>query len=309
MQDTLTTGQYFDQVVRGLNYNLFTLGEAVITPLTIVYLIILSLLLIYLSGKLRDILINKLLGRTRLDLGAQLAIGTITRYVVLFIGFLIVLQTVGINLTTLNVVAGAIGIGVGFGLQNIANNFISGLIILTERPIKVGDRIEIEKINGRVTKIGARSTTVLTNDNISIIVPNSKLVSESVVNWSFASNLVRFRVPVRVPYDTDVELATRLLLKVAAENRDVLADPKPSARLIQFGEHALHFELRAWSKTQLHHPGAFKSTLSLAIVKLFSEHGINLESSRSNGLQPSESGSYVDRASSGSSARRDAMSS
>ena len=309
MQDTLTTGQYFDQIVRGLNYHLFTLGEAVITPLTIVYLVLLSVLLVYLSGKLRDVLINKLLGRTRLDLGAQLAIGTITRYVVLFIGFLIVLQTVGINLTTLNVVAGAIGIGVGFGLQNIANNFISGLIILTERPIKVGDRIEVEKINGRVTHIGARSTTVLTNDNISIIVPNSKFISESVVNWSFASNLVRFKIPVRVPYDADVELAAQLLVEVADENDDVVSDPRPSARLVQFGESGLHLELRAWSKTQLHHPGAFKSALNLAIVRRFAEHGIILEPSPTYVFPPSETASYVDRNSAGSSARRDAMSS
>ena len=124
MQDSVTTGQYLDQIIRGLNYNLFTLGEAVITPLTIVYLILLTLILVYLSGKLRDLLINNLLGRTKLDLGAKLAIGTITRYIIMFVGFLVVLQTVGINLTTLNVVAGAIGIGVGFGLQNIANNFI-----------------------------------------------------------------------------------------------------------------------------------------------------------------------------------------
>ena len=287
MQDSVTTGQYLDQIIRGLNYNLFTLGEAVITPLTIVYLILLTLILVYLSGKLRDLLINNLLGRTKLDLGAKLAIGTITRYIIMFVGFLVVLQTVGINLTTLNVVAGAIGIGVGFGLQNIANNFISGLIILTERPIKVGDRIEIDKINGKVTKIGARSTTVLTNDNISIIVPNSKFISESVVNWSFASNLVRFKIPVRVPYDTDVDLASSLLLEVASENGGVLGDPAPTVRLMQLGENALHFELRAWSRTHLHNPGAFKSALNLAIVKRFAEHGITLEAAPTYILQPS----------------------
>lgn len=272
-----TTTEYIDGFFRALNYEIFVLGEAKITPLSILYIILLSVVVVYVSAKLKDFLIKWLLRKTSLDVGAQQAIGTITRYIILCIGFLIVLQTVGINLTTLNVVAGAVGIGVGFGLQNIANNFISGLIILTERPIKVGDRIEVDKVNGKVIKIGARSTTVLTNDNISIIIPNSKFISESVVNWSFASNLVRFRIPVMVPYETNAELVVRLLLEVAAENEDVVADPEPTARLVQFGENALHFELRAWSKTRLHHPGAFKSTLNLAIMKRFGEHGIEMQ--------------------------------
>jgi small-conductance mechanosensitive channel len=290
-----TTAQYIDQIFRALNYEIFALGEAKITPLTIFYLVVLTFLVVYLSGKLKDLLVTKLLGKTRLDTGAKLAIGTISRYLMLFIGFLIVLQTVGINLTTLNVVAGAIGIGVGFGLQNIANNFISGLIILTERPIKVGDRIEVDKVSGKVIKIGARSTTVLTNDNISIIVPNSKFIAENVVNWSFASNLIRFKMPIRVPYDADVDLVSKLMLEVASENDDVLKDPPPSARLMQFGENALHFELRAWSKTQLHHPGAFKSTLNLAMVRRLSEHGIKLDTSPAWPVPPGDGGqNYFD---------------
>jgi small-conductance mechanosensitive channel len=112
---------------------------------------LLTLLLFYLSSKLKNILVERVLGRTHLDLGARLAIGTIVRYLLLLVGFLIILQTIGINLTTLNVLAGAVGIGVGFGLQNVASNFISGLIILFERPVKVGDRIEVDGINGKVT--------------------------------------------------------------------------------------------------------------------------------------------------------------
>ena len=106
------------------------------------------------------------------------------------------------------------------------------------------------------------------------------------VNWSFASNLVRFKIPVRVPYDTDVELASRLLIEVADENEDVLTEPAPTARLLQLGENALQFELRAWSRTRLHNPGAFKSTLNLAIVKKFTEHGISLEAAPTFVLQP-----------------------
>jgi small-conductance mechanosensitive channel len=143
----------------------------------------------------------------------------------ILVGILIILQTSGIDLTTLNILAGAVGIGIGFGLQNIANNFISGLIILFERPIKIGDRIEVGEVDGDVVEIGLRSTTVLTNDNIAIIIPNSKFISENVVNWSHNDSKVRFKIPVSVAYGSDVKLVEKLLLEVAEENADVFDYP------------------------------------------------------------------------------------
>jgi small-conductance mechanosensitive channel len=267
---------YLEPVRDVLNYTIFTLGEARITPLSIVYLLVLLILLFVLSNKLKNFLVERLLGRTKLDLGARQAIGTISRYFILFIGFLIILQTVGINLTTLNVLAGAVGIGVGFGLQNIASNFISGLIILFERPVQVGDRIEIENVNGKVISIGARSTIVRTNDNITIIVPNSKFISENVINWSFEGKKVRFRVPIGVAYSADINLAKKLLLKVADENGDVLKEPKPSVRLIQFGDSAINLELWVWSKEKLQRKAAFTSDLNFAIWEKFNANNIEI---------------------------------
>jgi small-conductance mechanosensitive channel len=267
---------YLEPVRDVLNYTIFTLGEARITPLSIIYLLVLLTLLFVLSNKLRNFLVERLLGHTKLDLGARQAIGTITRYFILFIGFLIILQTVGINLTTLNVLAGAVGIGVGFGLQNIASNFISGLIILFERPVQVGDRIEIENVNGKVISIGARSTIVRTNDNITIIVPNSKFISENVVNWSFEGKKVRFRVPIGVAYNADINLAKRLLLKVAEENGDVLKEPKPSVRLIRFGESSIDLELWVWSKEKLQRKAAFTSDLNFAIWEKFNANNVEI---------------------------------
>jgi small-conductance mechanosensitive channel len=260
---------YLEPVSNVLNYTIFTLGDARITPLSIVYLLVLLALLFFLSGKLKFFLVERLLGRTKLDLGARQAIGTISRYFILFIGFLIILQTVGINLTTLNVLAGAVGIGVGFGLQNIASNFISGLIILFERPVQVGDRIEIEKVNGKVISIGARSTIVRTNDNITIIVPNSKFISENVINWSFEGKKVRFRIPIGVAYSADINLAKRLLLRVADENGDVLKDPKPTVRLIQFGASSIDLELWVWSKEKLQRKTVLISDLNFSIWEKF----------------------------------------
>ena len=267
---------YLDPLFNILNYRIFTLGEAQITPLNIIYLILLTVLLFWLSNKLKNILIERILGRTHLDLGARVAIGTIVRYVLLLVGFLIIIQTVGINLTTLNVLAGAIGIGVGFGLQNIASNFISGLIILFERPVQVGDRIEVGDVNGKVTGIGARSTTVRTNDNITIIVPNSKFIEEYVINWSFEDNVVRFRIPVGVAYDSDIKRVKKLLLEVARENKDVLDEPKSAVRLMKFGDSSIDMQLWVWTREKLQRKNVLISDLNFAIWEKFRANDIEI---------------------------------
>ena len=262
------------QIKAFLDIPLLKLGATEITLWALLYFLILLLLLFYLAGRIRFYLVNRVLVRSSLDLGARQAVGSITRYVALFIGFLVILQTVGIDLTTLNVLAGAVGIGIGFGLQNIASNFISGLIILFERPIKVGDRIEVGKVEGDVISIGGRSTTVLTNDDIAIIVPNSKFISENVVNWKYSGNKVRFRVPVSVAYGSDRRLVEKLLLEVARENPDVLDEPAPVVRFLEFGDKGLLFELRPWSTSLINRKGKLISALNSAIYDKFNEHQI-----------------------------------
>lgn len=255
---------------------ILSLGGASLSLWSLIQFLVLVVMLFYTAGKLRYWLTSRLLTRTRLNVGARQAIGSITRYLFLFIGLLVILQTVGINLTTLNVIAGAVGIGIGFGLQNIASNFISGLIILFERPIKIGDRIEVGHIEGDVIEIGARSTRVLTNDNITVIVPNSKFITENVINWMYNDRKVRFRVPVSVAYGTDIRLVEKLLLEVAKANPDVLSDPAPVVRLIGFGDNALNFELRPWSTTLVHRKGKLLSSLNSAIYETFRAHGIEI---------------------------------
>jgi len=267
---------YLDPVFNILNYRIFTLGEAEITPLNVIYLLVLTALLFWVSNNLRRFFVERVLGKTHLDLGARDAIGTIVRYVMLLVGFLIIIQTIGINLTTLNVLAGAIGIGVGFGLQNVASNFISGLIILFERPVKVGDRIQVGDVDGKVVGIGARSTHVRTNDNITIIVPNSKFIEENVINWSFANQSVRFRVPVGVAYDSDLNLVKKILLEVADENADVLREPKPAVRLIKFGDSSIDLQLWIWTKEKLQRKTVLISQLNFAIWEKFRAENIEI---------------------------------
>lgn len=273
-KDMETLRNLFGQGKEFLDLRILKIGGTEITVCAFFYFLILLLLLFYVAGKLKTLLVERILVRSRLDAGARQAVGAITRYIVLLVGFLIILQTVGINLTTLNVIAGAVGFGIGFGLQNIASNFISGLIILFERPIKVGDRIELGKVIGDVIEIGARSTTVLTNDNIAIIVPNTKFIAENVVNWKYTGEKIRFRVPVSVAYGTDVRLVEKLLLDIAKENPDVLDNPAPVVRFLEFGDNGLLFELRPWSTTLIHRQGRLISALNFAIHDKFKEHQI-----------------------------------
>lgn len=271
-----TLRDWFRSVRDVLDIPLLKNGETELTLWLMLYLIVLVILLFFLTSKLKSWVVNGLLARSHIDVGIRQAIGSIMRYIFIVIGFLIILQTAGIDLTALNILAGAVGIGLGFGLQNIANNFISGLIILFERPIKIGDRIEVGNVAGDVVSIGARSTTVITNDNISIIIPNSKFISENVTNWSYNDSRVRFKIPISVAYDSDVKLVEKLLLDVARENPDVLDTPAPGVRFLEFGDSGLQFELRAWSASLLHRQGKFLSAINFAILDKFREHDIEI---------------------------------
>ncbi len=255
---------------------LFNFGETSVTLIGLI-ISIASLIFVYLFSKwLRSLLSKKILTRTKLDLGARESISTITQYIVLVLGFTIVLQSLGIDLTALNVLAGALGVGIGFGLQNIANNFISGLIIMFQRPIKLGDRIQVDDVSGKVVNIGSRGTTVLTNDNIAIIVPNSDFMNKNVINWSYGDEKVRFRIPVGVSYQSDIDHVTKVLLKVAEENEGVLKNPAPKVCFRSFGDSSLNFELWVWTEDFIQRKGFFVSKINYAIFKEFQKNDIEI---------------------------------
>ncbi|MDM7948958.1 mechanosensitive ion channel domain-containing protein [Hydrogenophaga sp.] len=237
-------------------------------------LVVLVLLLFWASKRLQRWLSEGPVLRNRLDPGARMAVAAVVRYTVLLVGLLAIVQTVGIDLTTFNVMAGAIGIGVGFGLQNVVSNFIAGLIIMFERPVKIGDRIVVGGVAGNVVDIGARSTTVLDNDNIAVIVPNSKFITEDVINWKYNDDNVRFHVPVSVAYGTDAQLVKRVLLEVAHADPDVLDEPEPNVWLQAFGDDGVAFELMVWSATMVDRKGKLISQLNYAIYERFNAEGI-----------------------------------
>ncbi|MGB3618645.1 MAG: mechanosensitive ion channel domain-containing protein [Catalinimonas sp.] len=236
-----------------------------------------ALVLVYwLSGKVRSLLVGRVLSRYNIELGLREVIGTITRYIIIVIGLLIVIQTAGVDLSALGLLAGALGVGIGFGLQNVTSNFISGIIILFERPIKVGDRIEVDDVNGNVVDISARATTIVTNDNIAIIVPNSDFISTRVINWSHRDRVVRFNFPVGVSYNEDPENIRRLLMEVARENDGVLRDPPPDVLFDAFGDSSLNFNLRVWTRRYTDTPAVLRSQLYYAVAKKFGEHNVEI---------------------------------
>ena len=244
--------------------------------LQIFLLIALLIGVFWLSSRTKRFLFNRVMARSGLDRALQHAISQIVGYAVLVIGIIIVLDNAGVHLATLTVFAGAVGVGVGFGLKNIASNFISGLLILAERPIAIGDRIEVAGVIGQVLQIRARSTVIVTNDNIAMIVPNEKFIDSPVTNWTHTDRRVRFRVPVGVAYGSDVERVREALIAAAREHPATLNEPEPNAYLEKFGGSTIDFELVAWSETMSRRPSRFKSDLNYLICKHLDAAGIEL---------------------------------
>jgi small-conductance mechanosensitive channel len=247
--------------------------------LSLVQMFLLVALLIavfWFSSGTKRFLFNRLLARSGLDRSLQYAIAQVVSNIVLVVGIVIVLENTGIHLAALAVFAGAVGVGVGFGLQNIASNFISGLVILAERPITIGDRIEVAGIAGQVEHIRARSTVIRTNDNIMMIVPNTKFIDSPVTNWTYGDRRVRFRIPVSVAYGGDIVKVRDTLLAVAGENPHTLKEPGPSVFLEKFGENAIDFKLVVWSSEMSARPSRYRSDINFAIAAKFREAGIEM---------------------------------
>jgi small-conductance mechanosensitive channel len=227
------------------------------------------------SWLLRSLLEEEVFPRRQMDRGVRDSIKKLLHYAILAFGVLMALSLAGIELKNFAVLAGALGIGIGFGLQNIVNNFVSGLILLFERPIKIGDMVVLDNEWGTVRKIGLRSTTVETFDQSELIVPNSILVSEKVTNWTLSNEQCRIVVPVGVAYGSDVEKVLRILYDAAQTHPDVLDTPPPSAIFTAFGASSLDFELRVWAKSVTHRL-LIKNDLLLYIERRFREAEIEI---------------------------------
>ena len=214
------------------------------------------------------------LGRA-LRAGVPYAVSSLMRYVLIFVGFLVALAAAGIQLSNLTVIAGGLGVGIGFGLQNVVNNFVSGLILLFERPLSVGDAVELHGQNqwGEIRRIGIRASVIHTWDGAEVIVPNGQLISEAVTNWTLSDRRRRVEVEVGVAYGTDAQRVLDLLLEVARGHSRVLTNPEPAALFLGFGDSSLDFRLRVWID-EFGEGFAVRSDLAVAIQRALADAGI-----------------------------------
>ena len=270
MNETLQTIKQF--CVKVWNTELF--GSVTIGSILLLLILFASVIII--ERIVQKQLIRRFLSRTKLQPSLQFGLSRIIGYTLIAVGFYVAFQLVGVDLSSLAIIAASLGVGIGFGLQNIINNLVSGIIILAERPISIGDRIEVAGVAGRVTKIQLRSTTVVTNDNITMIVPNADFISNTVTNWSHGDPKVRIRVPVGVAYGSDLKLLQRLLLEAAAEHPKALRDPSPVVLFTEFGDSSLNFELGVWTQEMTATPIHFTSEMNFIIDQKLRENDIEI---------------------------------
>jgi small-conductance mechanosensitive channel len=238
--------------------------------------IALLVVVLVLSGKLSALLERRIARRTHINAGLRYTIARLLRYLLLTIGIVSVLKGAFLlDLTSLAIVFTALSVGIGFGLQYIAADIASGFILLFERPIRVGDRITIGEDEGDVQSIKLRTTIIYTNDRIAIIVPNSRLVSQRVINWSYGDPRARIAIPISVATTSDVNVVTETLLLAAQGVENVLTDPPPKVQFLKFGEYSLDFRLLVWTRQPSRHP-QIKSDINYRIEKLFRERGIEI---------------------------------
>jgi small-conductance mechanosensitive channel len=259
-----------------LLYSFFKVGSLAITPLFLIKAGLFLFLLITVSHLVQRVVLSRVLGHLHLSDAQRFAIGRFTTYALFLGGMFIGLQSLGVNLNSLVVFGGAVGVGVGLGLQNVVSNFVAGLVLLVEQPIRMGDRIETKDTLGDVVKIAARSTWVRTNDNVVIIVPNSEFINNSVTNWTANDPNVRINIPVGVGYNSDPEAVRQMMLGVAAEHPQVLKEPKPDVIFTDYGDNSLNFKLRVWTADRAHTPAILKSDLYFAMFKVFAAQGVEL---------------------------------
>ena len=217
---------------------------------------------------------DKTLKFLHLPKGIPRAISVILRYLILAFGVVFAVSSLGIDLTEFNLMAGALGLGIGFGLQNVISNFVSGLILIFERPILPGDTVEVNNLMGTVNKIGVRSSKVSTFDGADVVVPNNNLVSNDLINWTLSTNLKRTEILVGVSYDSDPNEVLNILLECASDYDDIVKDPAPNALFSDFGDNSLNFRLRFWTHFSISLQA--KSDISITIYNKFKEHNIEI---------------------------------
>jgi small-conductance mechanosensitive channel len=261
-------------VLEALDSLSMQMGQTRISVLTTGKLILSVALLWVLALWLAAVLESRISQTQYINVSMRVALVKLSKFILLVVAFLLALNAVGIDLTALAVFGGALGVGLGFGLQRIASNFISGFIVLFDRSIRPGDVITIDNTFGWVQELHARYVVVRDRDGVERLIPNETLITTEVINWSYTDRNVRLKIPVSISYDNDPVQAMDLLMEAAKASPRVLADPAPAARLIAFGENGIELQLRVWLQDPEAGLGSVRSDINVAIWRLFKQAGI-----------------------------------
>jgi small-conductance mechanosensitive channel len=261
-------------VLEGLDGMAMQMGEKRISVLAVGKLVLAVAVLWMLALWIARLIENRISQSAYVNPGMQVALVKLSKFLLLVLAFLLALDAVGIDLTALTVFGGALGVGLGFGLQRIASNFISGFIVLFDRSIRPGDVITIGDKFGWVQELRARYVVVRDRDGVDRLIPNETLITNEVINWSFGDRNVRLKIPVSISYDNDPEQALALLLEAAKTNPRVLAEPAPGTRLMAFGDSGIELELRVWIQDPESGLASVRSDINLAIWRAFKAAGI-----------------------------------
>jgi potassium efflux system protein len=253
----------------------FALGGISLSPGLVGTAVLVLYVSVLASWVLRTTLEAEVFPRRSMGRGAADAIAKLVHYGIVLVGFLVGVSVLGIDLKSFVVLGGALGIGIGFGLQEVVNNFICGLILLFERPVKVGDMVVVDNESGRVKEIGLRSTIIETFDRSELIVPNSHFITRNVTNWTLTSPMARLKIPIGVAYKSDVDLVLRLLRESAESNPRIVRDPAPLPLFVRFGDNALEFELQVWV-SDVKEMLLARSEIGQEIDRRFREAGISI---------------------------------
>ncbi|HEU4507987.1 MAG TPA: mechanosensitive ion channel domain-containing protein [Pyrinomonadaceae bacterium] len=254
----------------------FTFGRITVSVSSVIVGLVVITVTIFVARSASTLLDRRLSKRHHIDPGLRFTITRLLRYLLILVGSLLALkQAFAVDLTSIAVVFTALSVGIGFGLQYIAADIASGFILLFERPIRIGDRITIGDDEGDVQSINLRTTVVLTNDRIAIIVPNSKLVSNRVINWSYGDPRARIAIPIGVADDSDIQLVTDTLIEAAKGVPNVLTDPPPRVQFLNFGDYTLDFRLLVWTNQPRRHV-QLRSDINYRIAELFRDRGIKI---------------------------------
>lgn len=260
--------------IRTLESMGFSMGDVRLSVLGVIKAGLVLMVLLWLAGALSRLAEHRLDSSNSLSPSARVLLGKFIKVMLIIIAVLAALESIGIDLTALAVFGGAIGLGIGFGLQKVISNLISGVILLMDKSVKPGDVIAIDDTFGWINRLSARYVSLITRDGIEHLIPNEDLISQRVENWSYSDNLIRLKLPIGVSYDSDVPLAMKLAVEAAEDVERVLKNPTPVCRLMNFGADAVDLELRIWINDPQKGVANVQSEILLNVWNLYHEHGV-----------------------------------